>query len=123
MKLYGREYGFRFSVGAALEMAKLCPNGKIENLTKLLDGANAQSMDAMCALAEQCSLAYEQAKAFETGAQPAQHMTREMALSLDFAQLGALMEEVMAAFYGDAKTTVAVEESKKKEAAAAEKSG
>lgn len=123
MKLYGKEYGFRFSVGAAMEIAKRCPEEKLEKLTDLMNAGTAQSMELLCALAEQCSLAYEQAKAFETGAPPAQHLTQEMARSLDFAQLSALTEEVMSAFSADGKTTVELDEPKKKETGAAEKSG
>jgi len=117
MKIFGVEYGFRFSVGAAMEIAKYCPGEKLENLTDLMNEGSAKSIELICKLAEQCSIAFEQAKAFESGEAPRQHLTREMALSLEFGQMGELMKEVMAAFSADGKTTVelASEPAKKNE--------
>lgn len=115
MKIFGVEYGFRFSVGAAMEIAKHCPEQRLEKLTDMMNAGTAQSIELLCALAEQCSLAYEQAKAFETGEAPRQHLTQELARSLDFAQLSELMREVMAAFSTDGKTTVELEPAKKNE--------
>lgn len=117
MHAFGTDYGFRFSVGAAMEIAKKCPDGKIENLTQILNGGTAESLDVLCTLAEQASLAYEQAKAFESGESVGRHLTKEMALALDFAQLAKLNEEVTKALGADGTTTVEVEKSKKKRAA------
>lgn len=113
MTVYGTDYGFRFSVGAAMEIAKRCPEQKLEKLSELLNEGTAQSLDLLCALAEQCSLAYEQARAFDGGEAARGHLTREMALSLDFGQMAALSGEVMAAVSADAKTTVETEPAKK----------
>jgi len=89
MKIFGVEYGFRFSVGAAMEIAKRCPEQKLEKLSELLNEGTTQSLDLLCALAEQCSLAYEQARAFEGGEAAPGPPTRGMAASVPFRQTGA----------------------------------
>lgn len=117
MKIYGREYGFRLSVGAAMEIAELCPDKKLEKMEELLNAGTIEALDVMCTIAEIESRAYEQAKAFETGETPQPHLTREMARSLDLRQINQISQEAMEAFHADGKQTVEVdaEASKKKE--------
>lgn len=117
MKIYGREYGFRLSVGAAMELATLCPDKKLERMEEIVNAGTIEALDVMCTLAEIESRAYEQAKAFETGESPQPHLTREMARSLDFVQIKQIAKEAMEAFHADGKQTVEVdaEAVKKKE--------
>lgn len=110
MKIYGREYGFRFSVAAATEIAQYCPEKKLEKIEDLLNGDAAAAMNFICIMAAIESKAYEQAVAFETGENPKPHLTSDMARSLTMEQFGELSQEVKEAFYGDSKPTVEVDE-------------
>ena len=109
MKIYGREYGFRLSVGAAMEIAELCPGKSLERIEEIMNGSTLESLDFICAMAEIESRAYEQARSFETGDTPKTHLTKEMVRSLDFSTITKLSEEVNGAFFADAKPTVEVD--------------
>ncbi|MBD5102041.1 MAG: hypothetical protein HDT27_04960 [Subdoligranulum sp.] len=121
MKIYGREYRFRLSVSAAMEITAMCPEKKLEKLEALVNKGTIEALDVICTIAEIESRAYEQAKAFETGESPQPHLTREIAQSLDFKQIKQLTKEVMEAFHSDGKQTVEVDaEAAKKKAETAE---
>lgn len=38
MKIHGKEIGFALTIGASVEIAKMCPNGDIRKIGELLDG-------------------------------------------------------------------------------------
>lgn len=117
MNIFGREYGFRLSVGAAMEISALCPDKKLENIDKLLVGEPLEIMDKVFEIAEIESRAFEQARAFETGEEIRPHFQKEIGKNLDFAQFTELSQEVQEAFRMDMKPTVEVdpEAAKKKE--------
>ena len=65
MQVYGREVGFRFTVGASAKIADLCPDGDIERLGELLDGSYGQVSRDTAAIVVALSEGYEQAQRFE----------------------------------------------------------
>ena len=109
MKIYGREYGFRLSVGAAMEIAALCPEGKLEKIDKLLEKDPLESIPFVSKIAEIESKAFEEAIAFEKGNPPRPHFTKEMGLALTMEEFRELTNAAMEAFHGDAKPTVEVD--------------
>ena len=40
MEIYGKEYGFKLTVGAGCEIAERCPGGELKNVRERDNGAN-----------------------------------------------------------------------------------
>lgn len=119
MQIYGKEYGFAFTVGAHAEIAAFCPGGDLSRLDELFADGNQANMskhtvDLICAL----SRAREAQRSFEEPGYTPAPLTPEIVCSLDFATFAALQDEAMAAMRIDGKGTVEVEPEKKRPAAA-----
>ena len=109
MEIYGRDYGFKLTVGASADIARLCPDGDLSQLGQVLKGRDyAKTMGAIVGLICAMSKGHEQARAFrEPGYKPAP-LTRELLESLDTGTFRALEKEAIAAFVRDRKPTVEV---------------
>lgn len=123
MQIYGNEYGFRFTVGAMLDLARLCPEGKIENLEALLGGSDADALEITCKMALALSRANDLAMRFEGAENDRPPLTMDMLLSLDCKSLAALKDELARVMKADGKPSVEVAPAKKKAAAKPQKSG
>lgn len=123
MKIYGHEYKLRFSVGAMLEIAKLCPGGKIEDIDKMMDLETEKGLEFIAKMTVIMEKYGRIAQAFEAGITvdnfetSVPRMTEEMVMSLEMEQLTQLMDEVFAARKIDTKTTVETAPAKKKKPA------
>lgn len=129
MLIHGKEYGFRFTVGASIKIAKLCPQGKLENMDLMLSASTAETLEFIAKMAVAMNEGYRMHKAFAAdvttpdfdAAGPA--LTEEMILSLDATQLGELEESLLSVQKKDSKTTVEAAPAKKKAVKAPQKSG
>lgn len=101
MNIYGREYGFFYSIGAEEQIAKVPEDSSV----RLRAAAFAVAM----------SRAYELRQKFENDAYEEHPLTLEMAMSLSHAEFEKMCDEAKAAYDEGIKTTVEVEEDKKKE--------
>lgn len=113
MQVYGREVGFRFTVGASAQISDLCPEGDIQRLGELLDGAYGQVSRDTAAIIVALSEGYEQAQRFEDPAYKPRPMSVEEVMSLRPAEFMELQKAALSAWAADKATTVEVEPEKK----------
>ena len=113
MQVYGREVGFRFTVGASAMIADLCPDGDIERLGELLNGSYGQVSRDTAAIVVALSEGYEQAQRFENPAYKPRPLSVEEIMSLRPAEFMELQQAALAAWVEDKKATVEVEPEKK----------
>ena len=113
MELFGREYGFKLTIGASAELAKACPDGDMNRLDALFSGEYAGTLEGATALMLALSRGYEQARAFAEPGYQAQPLTRELIAAMDFEEFHAAMAEAGAAFQRQSKPTVSAEPAKK----------
>ena len=117
MIIHGREIGLRLTLGAALKIAKLTPHQSIEEIGEVLGAASfAEQLDLIMRFVEAMSQGYEEARAFEEPGYLKRPLTYDEVQTLDMSDLTVLQHEALAAFYGDSKTEVEVEEPKKEDA-------
>ena len=113
MQVYGREVGFRFTVGASARIADLCPDGDIERLGELLNGSYGKVSRDTAAIVVALSEGYEQAQRFEDLAYKPRPLSVEEIMSLRPTEFMELQQAALAAWVEDKKTTVEVEPEKK----------
>lgn len=101
MKIYGREYGFFFSVWAEDQIAKVPEDSSV----RMRAAAFAVAM----------SQGYEMRQKYENEDYEEHPLTLRMALSLSHAEFDKMCEEANAAYKAGTETTIEVEEDKKKE--------
>lgn len=113
MQVYGREVGFRFTVGASAKIADLCPDGDIERLGEILNGSYGQVSRDTAAIVVALSEGYEQAQRFEDPAYKPRPLSVEEVMSLRPAEFMELQKAALSAWAADKATTVEVEPEKK----------
>lgn len=113
MKLFDKEYGFKLTVGASAELAKACPEGDMNRLDEVLDGAYSGTIDGASKFLLALSRGYEQARAFEEIGYKPQPLTEELIAAMDFDQFAEALREAGAAFRRDGAPTVEAESAKK----------
>lgn len=99
MEVYGKERGFLMTVGASAEIAKLCPEKKLENLRAVFgtEVDDVSSLENTAAVVAALSRGYEQNKHFLDPAYKADPLTVEMLLSLDMTTFRAITSEAVKA--------------------------
>lgn len=113
MQVYGREVGFRFTVGASAKISDLCPEGDIQRLGELLDGAYGQVSRDAAAIIVALSEGHEQAQRFEDPAYKPRPLSVEEIMSLRPAEFMELQKAALSAWAADKATTVEAEPEKK----------
>lgn len=113
MQIYGREVGFRFTVGASAKISDLCPDGDITRLGEMLEGQYGQVTRDTAAILAALSEGYEQALSFEAPGHKPDPMTVDELFSLRPSEFSALQHAALAAWAEDSKPTVEVEPEKK----------
>lgn len=113
MQVYGREVGFRFTVGASAKIADLCPDGDIERLGELLNGNYGQVSRDTASIVVALSEGYEQAQRFEDPSYKPRPLSVEEIMSLRPAEFMALQKAALSAWAADKATTVEAEPEKK----------
>lgn len=116
MEIHGKNRKFMLTVGAAIEIAALCPDGDIRKVGEIIGGTNAfgkmstLTADIICAL----SKGYEQSKAYEENTPLEEPLSRAEVLSLKTEDFIALRNEAFAAFIADSTISVEAEQNTKK---------
>ena len=113
MQIYGREVGFRFTVGASAKISDLCPDGDITRLGEMLEGQYGQITRDTAAILAALSEGYEQALSFEAPGHKPDPLTVDELFSLRPSEFSALQQAALAAWAEDSKPTVEVEPEKK----------
>lgn len=113
MQIYGREVGFRFTVGASAKISDLCPDGDIFRLGEMLEGQYGQVTRDTAAILAALSEGYEQALSFEAPGHKPDPLTVDELFSLRPSEFSALQQAALAAWAEDSKPTVEVEPEKK----------
>lgn len=113
MQIYGREVGFRFTVGASAKISDLCPDGDITRLGEVLEGQYGQVTRDTAAIMVALSEGHEQARSFEEPGYKPQPITAEEVMSLTMSEFNALQQAALAAWTEDSKPTVEVAPEKK----------
>lgn len=113
MQIYGREVGFRFTVGASAKISDLCPDGDISRLGEVLEGQYGGVARDTAAIIAALSEGYEQAKAYEVPGYKPQPLTVEEVLTLRMDGFAQLQQAALTAWMEDSKPTVEVEPEKK----------
>lgn len=113
MQVYGREVGFRFTVGASAQISDLCPEGDIQRLGELLDGQYGQVSRDTAAIIVALSQGHEQARRFEDPAYKPRPLSVEEVMSLRPAEFMELQKAALSAWAADKSTTVEAEPEKK----------
>lgn len=113
MQIYGREVGFRFTVGASAKISDLCPDGDITRLGEVLDGQYGQITRDTAAIMVALSEGYEQARSFEVPGYKPDPLTADELFSLRPSEFNALQQAALTAWVEDRKPTVEVEPEKK----------
>lgn len=113
MQIYGREVGFRFTVGASAKISDLCPDGDITRLGEVLDGQYGQITRDTAAIMAALSEGYEQARSFEVPGHEPNPLTVDELFTLRPSEFNALQQAALASWAEDRKPTVEVEPEKK----------
>ena len=113
MQIYGREVGFRFTVGASAKISDLCPDGDISRLGEVLEGQYGKVARDSAAIIAALSEGYEEAFAFESPGYTPKPLTVEEVLTLQMGEFAQLQQAALTAWMEDSKPTVEVEPEKK----------
>lgn len=117
MKIYGKEYRFRLTIGASAEISKLCPDGDLAKIQSMLMKDYGKNIEFTAKMAAIMSKGYEMAARFEAG-EPTDEktiapLTEEMVYSLPPKEYYQLQNEVYTSFAKDVEPTVETEPEKK----------
>lgn len=113
MQIYGREVGFRFTVGASAKISDLCPDGDISRLGEVLEGQYGKVARDSASIIAALSEGYEEALAFENPGYKPQPLTVGEVLTLRMDEFAQLQQAALTAWMEDSKPTVEVEPEKK----------
>lgn len=117
MIIHGRECGFRFTIGASIAIAELCPEKDLSRMGELFEGKSYGDVAVQTAkLAAILSKANEAAVAYDGSRQQERPLSEEEIMTLTQEEFQAVQAEVLKAYGADTARTVEVEPSKKNEA-------
>lgn len=113
MKVQGREIKFLRTVKINFDIAKICPDQKLEKIDLLFSDDSAQSLKNMIKFVQLMNQGYEEAKHFEDPSHEINIISEEEMMFMPDAIFSDLFQEAVNAFLG-IKQTVEVEPSKSK---------
>ena len=115
MNYKGREIGFKRTVGAISELSKLAPDGRIDRLGEVFTQDNlGLTVENGAKLLAILNKWYEKSKAFEDPEYKPDPLSADWFMMLDMEEYTEMLNEAMARFNEDAKTTVEAVEPKGK---------
>ena len=115
MIINGREIHFKRTVMATCIIADRCPDGDIQRVKEIFEGAYSARMENGAIFVVALNDGYERSKALEEPGYKPHPLTVEEVMLLDFDAFEALINEANEAFSAETPT-VEVQESKKNEA-------
>ena len=111
MNIGNKTYGFRLTVGASVQIAKLCPDGDLGRIAESVGGGYGQQAETLAKIIAALSNGYAASEAFQ--GRDANRLSVEDVLSLDPKTFEAVTKEAFAAFGIDVKGEVEVAPTKK----------
>ncbi len=111
MNINGKEYGFKLTVGASVQIAKLCPGGDLSKIGTAIGNGYGEQAEAMAAMIVALNNGYCASEAFEGRKAP--RLTLEDVLSLSLSDFAELSVEAIKAFQRDVNGEIEVESEKK----------
>ena len=116
MEIYGKQYGFKLTVGAACEIAERCPGGELKNVDfkQMLKGggSHSETIRQRTELIIALNRGWAEAQKFETG-EDAPVLTAELLQTLAPGKFGDVFSAAVEAFFEGLGVSVAVAEPKK----------
>ena len=107
MNINGKEYGFKLTVGASVQIARLCPEGDISRIAEAVGKGYGEQAETMAKLVVALNGGYVAAEEFE--GRKANRLTLDNVLSLTPTIFTELSQEAFKAFLGDAKGEIEIE--------------
>lgn len=115
MELHGREVHFLLTVGATKAIAKLCPDGDIQNIGLIFaDKATDKMIDVIAELAAAMSEGYENQQKYIKKDYEPNPVSKEEVMTLTIPELEILQEDLMNEIGAGMKTEVIAEPEKVK---------
>jgi len=113
MKVNGREIKFLRTVKINFDIAKICPDQKLEKMDLLFTDDSAESLKNMIKFVQLMNQGYEEYMHYGDPTHEIKIITEEEMMYMDFSDMSELFQEAVNAFLG-IKQTVEVEPSKSK---------
>lgn len=113
MKIGNKEYGFKLTVGASMQIAKLCPNGDLARIAEAVGANYGQQAEVMAKMISALSNGYAASEEFE--GRKANRLSYEDVLSLSPALFTEVSAEAFRVFGVDVRGEIEVETEKKAE--------
>lgn len=116
MDIHGRTIGFKFTTGASIALASICPNGDVGKLKQLLTSKGKNTADALeiaIKIIAILSEGFELSKKFEEPGYKPRPLTVEEICSLPVKTIHALQAVAMKQLKDDSATDIELEEPKK----------
>lgn len=107
MKIYNKEVGFALTVGASIEISKLCPDNDITRIDAVLGSDYVKNLETTVEIFLIMNRAFVAVEKME--GREADEITREEILTLTPRKLNEVTRSMMAAFKSDSKGEVEVE--------------
>ena len=115
MEYKGRKIGFKRSVGALAELTRLAPDGNVERLGEIFNAENmGATLEGSAQFLAIMNKWYEKSLVFTEDGYKPDPIPADWFLSLEMEELEELLNEAMAQFSEDDKTTVEAVEPKGK---------
>ena len=108
-----KDYGFRLTVGASVQIAKLCPNGDLSRIGEAVGGEYANTVETMCEIIVALNNGYAASEEFE--GRTAARITKDQLYAMDPATFAEMQNKAMKAFGVDVKGEIEVKSTKKAE--------
>lgn len=116
MEIFGKNYGFRYTVGAEAEIRNLCPGEDLTKLRELLRGRTPESLEATAETICILSRWDEKARRYEDREHREEPLTRELLELCTPAEFTALLIEALQAIVRDRAPSVEAQPEKKEKA-------
>ena len=115
MEYMGKKIGFKRTVGAVTDLAKIAPDGRIDRLGEVFNEENlGLTLESGAKFLAILNKWYEKSLVFENKGYTPDPVPEEWFLSLDMDDFTALMNEAMKQFGIDDQTTIEAVEPKGK---------
>lgn len=118
MNINGVNYGLKMTVGAEVEISRICPNGDISRLGEAVTGAFDETVDAIAHIIVAMSNGYEKQKAYRDRTYTANPVTfdevRNYIEVLEQDEFAQMQEELKVAMDEGMKPSIDAEPVKKK---------
>lgn len=107
MKIYNKEVGFALTVGASIEISKLCPDNDITRIDEVLGSDYVKNLETTVKMILLMNKAFVSVEKLE--GREADSVTEEEVLSLTPRKISEVTQAMMDAFKSDSKGEVEVE--------------